>query len=123
MPKQISPVYQSSIVYALYNSFMHTDEGLKEVLYQVLGNIGWTFTISHPCRVCGGWQANITLSSSTALVTIFGETFHMPYKARDSAYIYALDYVDRFIGIDIIDINRSLYVVMINAHDVDDPRL
>ena len=101
---------------------MHTDAGLHEVLRQVLGNIEWTFTTPHSHRVRGGWQAHITLSSSTTSMIIFGETFHTPYKSRDSAYIYALDYVDRFLGIDIIDINHTLYLIMINGHQVDDPK-
>ncbi|RCV30263.1 hypothetical protein SETIT_6G080300v2 [Setaria italica] len=115
MPKRISPVHQSPND-ALYNGFMHVDEGLNEVLR--LGNIDWTFTRADPSQVRGGWQADITLSSSMISVRI-GETFHMPYKARDSGYIYALYYVDGFLG---IDINHSLYVAMINDHDVDDPK-
>nr|TKW28149.1 hypothetical protein SEVIR_3G330400v2 [Setaria viridis] len=120
MHKWISRAYRP-LYDALYNGFMHADEGLKDVLHQVLGNIGWTFTRADPGRVHGGWQADIILSSSTTSVRKFGETFHMPYKVRDSAYIYVLDYVDRFLGIDIIDINHSLYVAMINDHNVDDP--
>jgi hypothetical protein len=42
--------------------------------------------------------------------------------ARDNAYIYALDYVDRFLGINIIDINYALYFEMIYGHEVNDPR-
>ena len=101
---------------------MHADQGMHEVLHQVLHNIGWTFTTPHPSPVRGGWQAGITLSSSMNSVQIFGEIFMMPYMARDSAYIYALDYVDRFLGINIIDINHTLYVAMIHGHDVNDPR-
>jgi hypothetical protein len=41
---------------------------------------------------------------------------------RDSAYINALDYVDRFLGINIVDINYSLYFLMIHIHEVNDPR-
>jgi hypothetical protein len=55
-------------------------------------------------------------------VQIFGEIFLMPYMARDSAYIYALDYVDRFLGINIININYDLYFQMIHDHEVNDPR-
>ena len=101
---------------------MHADLGMHEVLRQVFDNIGWTFTTPHPCPVRSGWQAGITLSSSTNLVQIFGEIFMTPYMARDSAYIYALDYVDRFLGINIIDINHTLYLTMIHGHDVNDPR-
>jgi len=101
---------------------MHTDAGLHEVLRQVLGNIGWTFTTPHPYRVRGGWQADITLSSSSTSMRIFGEIFHTAYKSRDSAYIYALDYVDRFLGINIIDINHTLYLMILSGHHVDDPR-
>ena len=101
---------------------MHADQGMHEVLRQVLDNIGWTFTTPHPRPVRRGWQAGITLSSSTNSVQIFGEIFMTPYMARDSAYIYALDYVDRFLGINIIDINHTLYLTMIHGHDVNDPR-
>ena len=101
---------------------MHADEEMCEILRQVLQNIGWTFTIPHPSPVRSGWQADITLSSSTNSVRIFGETFWTPYMARDSAYIYALDYVDRFLEINIIDINYSLYHLIIHGHDVNDPR-
>jgi hypothetical protein len=76
MPKRISPSYQLPIVCnynllvifclffyelytntlcfacqlnqdALYNSFMHTDQGIKEALHQILEKIGWSFTIPH----------------------------------------------------------------------------
>jgi hypothetical protein len=46
----------------------------------------------------------------------------MPYMARDSSCIYALDYVERFLGIYIIDINYSSYLLMIHCRDVHDPR-
>jgi hypothetical protein len=101
---------------------MHADQGMKEVLHQVLEKVGWAFTTSHPGPVRSGWQADITLSSSTNLVQIFGEIFMTPYMDRDSAYIYALNYVDTFIGINIIDINYSLYFLMIHGHEVNDPR-
>jgi hypothetical protein len=101
---------------------MHADVGMHEVLRQVLQKIGWTFTIPHPSPVQGGWQADITLSSSTTSVTIYGEIFYVPYMARDSAYIYALDYVDRFLGINIIDVNYSVYLPMIHDIPVNDPR-
>ena len=101
---------------------MHADEGMHEVLRQVLEKIRWTFTVSGPRPVRGGWQADITLSSSTTSVRIFGETFYTAYMARDSAYIYALDYVDRFLGINIIDVNYTLYLPMIHGLDVNDPR-
>jgi hypothetical protein len=55
-------------------------------------------------------------------VQIFEETFLMSYMARDSGYIYALDYVDRFLGINIIDINYALYSQMIHGHEVNDPK-
>jgi hypothetical protein len=42
--------------------------------------------------------------------------------ARDNAYIYALDYVDRFLEINIIDNNYALYFEMIRSHEVNDPR-
>jgi hypothetical protein len=56
-------------------------------------------------------------------VQIFGDIFITPYMmTRDSAYINALDYVDRFLGINIVDINYSLYFLMIHIHEVNDPR-
>jgi hypothetical protein len=55
-------------------------------------------------------------------VQIFGEIFITPYMASDSAYIYALDYVDRFLEINIIDINYSLYFQIIHGHEVNNPR-
>jgi hypothetical protein len=106
----------------LYNSFIHTDQGIEEVLHQTLEKIGWPFTIPHPGLVQEGWQATITLSSSTDSVQTFGETFLMHYMARDSAYIYTLDYVDRFIKINIININYALYFQKIHSHEVNDPR-
>jgi hypothetical protein len=88
---------------------MHADQGMCEVLCQVLQNIGWTFTIPHPSPVHSGWQVDITLSSSKNSLRIFGETFLTPYMAWYSAYICALDYVDyvdRFLVIiNIIHIN------------------
>jgi hypothetical protein len=101
---------------------MHDDKGMKEVLHQALQKIGWTFTIPHPGLVHGGWQVGITISPSTDSVQIFGEIFIAPYMASDSAYIYALYYVDRFLEINIIDINYSLYFQIIHGHEVNDPR-
>jgi len=40
-------------------------------------------------------------------VVIYGEALDLPYKARDSAYIYALEYVDRVLEFDIVDFNYS----------------
>jgi hypothetical protein len=76
----------------------------------------------HSGPVHGGWQAGITLSSSTDSLKIFGETFVTPYMARDCAYIYSLDYVDRFLGINIIDTNYALYLQMIHGDEVNDPK-
>jgi hypothetical protein len=58
---------------------------MKDVLHQILEKVGWSFTIPHPGPVQEGWQAGITLSSSTDSVQIFGETILMPYMARDNA--------------------------------------
>jgi hypothetical protein len=55
-------------------------------------------------------------------VQIFGEVSFTPYMVRDSAYIYALNYVDRFLGINIIDIIYSLYFQMIDGHEVNNTR-
>jgi hypothetical protein len=44
---------------------MHADEGMHGALRQVLQNIGWAFTTLNPGPVHGGWQTDITLSSST----------------------------------------------------------
>ena len=104
----------------MYNSFMHADQGMNEVLRQVLQQIGWLFTTPHPHPVRGGWQSGITLSSPTNSVQIFGEVFITPYMARDSAYIYALDYVDRFLGINIVDISYSSYLLITHDAGGDD---
>jgi len=52
-------------------------------------------------------------------ITIYGETLDAPYKAKDSALIYALDYVDRFLNINIIDVNYSTYLM--RQHGVQEP--
>lgn len=60
----------------------------------------------------GGFQSCITLTSAQiGRVRIYGETVDRPYKAKDSALIYALDYVDRYLGINILDINYSAYLM------------
>lgn len=69
------------------------------------------FTYSYLYRVQGGFQADITLTSSINLVKIFGENLDAPYKAKDSAFIYALDYVDKFLKVEIIDINQVSYLM------------
>ena len=43
---------------------------------------------------------------------IHGETLDRPHRAKDSALIYALDYIDRFLGINIIDLSHVRYLLM-----------
>ena len=89
---------------------MHTEVGLRAVLRQVLQFAGYTFTEQpHPQRVHGGnYQSFITMTSADGNnVVIYGEALDLPYKARDSAHIYALEYVDRVLEFDIVDFNYS----------------
>lgn len=83
---------------------MHADIGLREVLRQILAQMGWAFQESHARRVDGGFQADITLFSSTNIEKIYGETLPRLSLATESALIFALDHVDRFWGVDFIDV-------------------
>ncbi|KAJ1254507.1 hypothetical protein BS78_K043400, partial [Paspalum vaginatum] len=110
MPKRIGPTYASDTD-VLYNSFMHTDARLQAILCQVLSFLGFRHTEPYPQWTEGGnWQAYINMTSPGRTVNIYAEALDMPYKARDSVFIYALDYVDRFLGVDIIDMNHSVYL-------------
>jgi hypothetical protein len=69
---------------ALYNSFMHADQGMKEVLHQILKKNWMVIHNTTPRSSTQGWQAGITLSPSTDSVQIFGETILTSYMSRDS---------------------------------------
>jgi len=104
----------------LYNGFLHTETGLSEVLHQILQHLGYSFVPPHSSRVNGGFQSCVTLTSpDMPPITIYGETLDAQYKAKDSALIYALDYVDRFLNINIIDVNYSTYLM--RQHGVQEP--
>lgn len=78
------------------------------MLRQILPTLGYSFVPPYSSRVNGGFQSSVTLMSSQGSLKIYGEALDAPYKAKDSALIYALDYVDRYLGVDILDINYSV---------------
>jgi len=84
------------------------------VLHHILPQLGYSFIPPHSYRVNGGFQACVTLTSpEVPSMTIYGETLDANYKAKDSALIYALDYVDRYLNINIIDVNYSTYLMRV----------
>ncbi|KAL6842879.1 hypothetical protein ACP4OV_027192 [Aristida adscensionis] len=88
MPKRIFPLY------------------LQPGPLQVVQPLGYTFTQPIALRVEGErFQAHTTFLLDARTFTVYGEALETPYDARDSAFIYPLDYVDRFMGIDIIDLH------------------
>ncbi|KAL6875658.1 hypothetical protein ACP4OV_013171 [Aristida adscensionis] len=109
MPKRISRLYARPGD-SMFNSFLHTKVSLREVLRQVVQPLGYTFTQPIALQVEGGrFQAHTTFLSDAWTFTVYGEALETPYDARDSAFIYALDYVDTFMGIDIVDLHRGSY--------------
>ncbi|KAL6899245.1 hypothetical protein ACP4OV_005903 [Aristida adscensionis] len=112
MPKRISHLYAQPGD-SMFNSFLHTEVSLREVLRQVVQPLGYTFTHQIALRVEGGrFQAHTTFLSDVQTFTVYGEALETPYDARDSAFIYALDYVDTFMGIDIVDLHRGRYLMV-----------
>ncbi|KAL6851891.1 hypothetical protein ACP4OV_020076 [Aristida adscensionis] len=112
MSKRISLLYAQSRDY-MFNSFLHTEVSLREVLKQVVHPLGYTFTQPISLRVEGGrFQAHTTFLSDARTFTVYGEALEKPYDDWDSAFIYALDYVDRFMGIDILDLHWGWYLMV-----------
>ncbi|KAL6894536.1 hypothetical protein ACP4OV_008634 [Aristida adscensionis] len=112
MPKRISRLYAQSGD-SMFNSFLHMEVSLREVLRQVVQPLGYTFTQSVTLRVEGErFQAHTTFLSDARTFTVYGEALETPYDVRDSAFIYALDYVDTFMGINIVDLQRGRYLMV-----------
>ncbi|KAL6843034.1 hypothetical protein ACP4OV_027347 [Aristida adscensionis] len=108
MPKRISHLYAQPGD-SMFNSFLHTEVSLREVLKQVVQPLGYTFLQSIALRVEGGrFQAHTTFLLDARTFYVYGEVLETPYNARDSA----LDYVDRFMGINIIDLHRGRYLMV-----------
>ncbi|KAL6897388.1 hypothetical protein ACP4OV_007084 [Aristida adscensionis] len=112
MPKRISRLY-AQLGDCMFNSFLHTEVSLREVLRQVVQPLGYSFTQPIVLRVeAGRFQAHTTFLSDAWTFTVYGEALETPYDARDSAFVYALEYVDRFMGIDIVDLHRGRYLMV-----------
>ncbi|KAL6897255.1 hypothetical protein ACP4OV_006951 [Aristida adscensionis] len=98
---------------SMFNSFLHMEVSLSEVLRQVVQPLGYTFMQPVSLQVEGGrFQAHTTFLSDARTFTVYGEALETPYDTQDSAFIYALDYVDTFMGIDIVDLHRGRYLMV-----------
>ena len=92
------------------------------MLSQIVVQLGYD-PINLPIRqqTASGIQAHVLLTSrSNPPLAIYGEVFReAAFMATDSALIYALDFVDQFLKVNIHDINYSTYLMRL--HNVQDP--